>query len=95
MVFPDPEKFALVEIFIEEGWSYVRFVRWVRRKRGRNAQIPIEQTLKKWIGRLRETGSAQSHHPTNFDVVARAWSAVNLLRLPILLLVMVDKLLKF
>uniref|UniRef100_A0A914C476 Uncharacterized protein n=1 Tax=Acrobeloides nanus TaxID=290746 RepID=A0A914C476_9BILA len=27
MVFTDPEKFALVEIFIEEGRSYVRFVR--------------------------------------------------------------------
>ena len=26
MVFTDPEKFALVEIFIEEGRSYVRFV---------------------------------------------------------------------
>ena len=84
MVFTDPEKFALVEIFIEKGRSYVRFVRQVRRERGQNAQIPIEQTLKKWIGRLRETGSAQSHHPTNFDVVARAWSTVNLLRLPLI-----------
>uniref|UniRef100_A0A914C496 Uncharacterized protein n=1 Tax=Acrobeloides nanus TaxID=290746 RepID=A0A914C496_9BILA len=27
MVFTDPEKFVLVEIFIEEGRSYVRFVR--------------------------------------------------------------------
>ena len=71
-------------VFIEEGRSYVRFVRRVRRERGRNAQIPIGQILKKWIGRLRETGSAQTHHPTNFDVVARAWSAVNLLRLPLI-----------
>ena len=65
MVCTDPEKFALVEIFIEKGRSYVRFVRRVRRQRGRNAQIPIEQTLKKWIGRLRETGSAQSRQGQN------------------------------
>ena len=47
MVFMDLDKFALVEIFIEEDRSYVRFVRRVRWERGRNAQIPIEQTLKK------------------------------------------------
>ena len=65
MVFTDSEKFAFVEIFIEKGRSYVRFVRQVRREQGQNAQIPIEQTLKKWIGRLRETGSAQSRQGQN------------------------------
>ena len=43
MVFTDPKKFTLVEIFIEEGRSYVRFVRRVRRERGRNAQIPMSR----------------------------------------------------
>jgi hypothetical protein len=65
MVFTDPEKFQFVEWFIEEGRSCVKFVRRVRRERGRSAQIPIEQTLKKWIGRLRETDSAQSRQGQN------------------------------
>ena len=65
MVFTDLEKFQFVEWFIEEGRNYVKFARRVRRERGRNAQIPIEQTLKKWIGRLRETGSVQSRQGQN------------------------------
>jgi hypothetical protein len=62
MVFTAPEKFQFVEWFIEEGKSCVGFV---RRVRGRNAQIPPERTLKDWLGSLRATGSAQSRQGKN------------------------------
>ena len=65
MVFTAPEKFQFVEWFIEEGKSYVGFVRRVRRERGQNAQIPPERTLKDWLGSLRATGSAQSRQGKN------------------------------
>jgi hypothetical protein len=65
MSFTDPEKFAFVELFIEENKSYANFVRRVRRDRGRNARIPPKTTLLGWLGRLRETGSAQSRQGKN------------------------------
>ena len=55
MVFTDPEKFALVEIFIEEGLSYVRFVPAHYALRIR--QLLNQEFPGRWMGR----GSAR--HP--------------------------------
>jgi hypothetical protein len=60
MPFTDPEKFQFVEAFIEEGKNHAKFVRRVRREQGRSVAIPPERTLKDWLQRLRDTGSAQS-----------------------------------
>ena len=65
MAFSDREKSAFVEIFIEEGRSYKKFVRRIRHDHGRHAPMPPERTLKDWLARLRETGSAQSRQGRN------------------------------
>lgn len=60
MQFTDQQKAEFIVKFIEERRSYVNFVRRIRREQGRNAIIPIENTLKNWLDNFMKTASVQS-----------------------------------
>ena len=48
MSFSDQEKAYFVRILIEEGYSFVKFQRRIRKEHGRHAKMPNRFTLRHW-----------------------------------------------
>ena len=54
MSFSPQDKAQFVRIFIQEGDDYAKFQRRIRKERGRHAQIPPHNTLKRWMEKFEE-----------------------------------------
>ena len=57
MSFSYQEKAYFMRILIEEGYSFVKFQRRIRKEHGRHAKMPNRFTLRHWDEKFAETGS--------------------------------------
>jgi transposase-like protein len=63
MSFSPQDKAQFVRIFIQEGDDYAKFQRRIRKERGRHAQIPPHNTLKRWMEKFEGDGQKRVKSP--------------------------------